>query len=64
MVHGLSGAMIPLFLLKQDNLNVIMTEKDYYKCNDFQINEIKCLKISLEIENKEQLLNKVKEIYV
>ena len=49
---------------KKDNLNVIMTEKDYYKCNDFQINEIKCLKISLEIENKEQLLNKVKEIYV
>tara|TARA_E500000178_G_scaffold266677_1_gene264085 strand:+ start:2202 stop:3134 length:933 start_codon:yes stop_codon:yes gene_type:complete len=49
---------------KKENLNVIMTEKDYYKLNHFQITGIKYLKISLEIENKEKFLSKVKEIYV
>ena len=39
-----------------------MTEKDYYKIKKFNINEIKYLKVSLFLENKEYLISTIKKI--
>ena len=39
-----------------------MTEKDFFKVNNFDINEINYLKVSLEIQNKEKFLNRIKKI--
>jgi len=49
---------------KDDNLEIIMTEKDYYKVKHFGFNKFGYLKISLIIKKKEEFLNKIKEIYV
>ena len=40
-----------------------MTEKDYFKVNHFNFSKINYLKVSLEIEKKQQLLNKIDELY-
>ena len=47
---------------KSQNLKIIMTEKDFFKVNNFDINEINYLKVSLEIQNKEKFLNRIKKI--
>jgi len=47
----------------QNNLHIIMTEKDYYKIKKFNITNIEYLKINLEITDKEKFLQTVKEIY-
>ncbi len=49
---------------KNRNLEIITTEKDYYKIKDFGINEIRYLKVSLEIEETEKLLKEIYKIYV
>jgi tetraacyldisaccharide 4'-kinase len=49
---------------KDDNLEIIMTEKDYYKVKHFGFNKFGYLKVSLIIKKKEEFLNKIKEIYV
>ena len=41
---------------KNNDNQIIMTEKDYYKVKDFKLNKIKYLKVSLEIKNKRKLL--------
>lgn len=46
-----------------NNYQIIMTEKDYFKINHFNINKINYLKVSLELEKKEMLLNRVRSIY-
>ena len=38
-----------------------MTEKDFFKIDEFKLKDIDYLKVNLEIENKEGLLNKIKE---
>ncbi len=40
-----------------------MTEKDYFKIKDYNISKIKYLKVSLEIDNSDKFLNKIKKIY-
>ncbi len=39
-----------------------MTEKDYYKINHFKFKELNFLKISLEINNKEEFLKIIEGI--
>jgi len=48
---------------EKNNLDIIMTEKDYYKVKKFNLKKINYLKVSLEIQNKEKLLGKIKELY-
>ena len=47
----------------QKNYKIIMTEKDYVKIKKFKLPNIDYLKVSLKIENKEKLINRIKEIY-
>ena len=39
-----------------------MTEKDYYKVKDFRLDNLNFLKVSLEIENLDKLISKIKNI--
>ncbi len=43
----------------KENLQIITTEKDYYRIKKLGFEEIKFLKIALQIEKKEKLLNKI-----
>jgi len=52
-----------LSLAKEKNYQILMTEKDYYKIRDFNKSNFQYLKLTLEIEKKEKLLNRIKEIY-
>ena len=45
------------------NYQVVMTEKDYFKINHYKFSKINYLKVSLEIENKQKLFNKINELY-
>jgi len=47
---------------EKDNLQIIMTEKDYFKIKDFKINNIKYLKIELVVDNQEKLLSRINNI--
>ena len=47
---------------KEDNCQIITTEKDYYKIKKFDI-KIEYVKIFLNIENKDILINKIKKLY-
>ena len=40
-----------------------MTEKDYFKLKHFNLKKINYLKLILEFENKEKLLDRVRSIY-
>ena len=40
-----------------------MTEKDFYKIKEFNFKEIKYLKVSLQILEKEKLIKLVNDIY-
>ena len=40
-----------------------MTEKDFLRIKNLNLDNIKYLKISLEIENRSLLLNKIKKLY-
>jgi len=46
---------------KNKNLEIITTEKDYYKIEDYGIKEIQFLKVVLEIDGKEKLLKKIQK---
>lgn len=46
---------------KKKKLEIIMTEKDFFKIKDFNLKNINYLKISLEINNKEKLIQIIKE---
>ncbi len=45
------------------NYQVVMTEKDYFRVNHYKFSKINYLKVSLEIENKQKLFNKINELY-
>jgi tetraacyldisaccharide 4'-kinase len=47
---------------KEKNYEIIMTEKDYYKIKHFN-NEINFLKVSLEIEKKEEFMKEIIKTY-
>ena len=51
-------------IIKEANdrkLEIITTEKDFYKIKEFGMNEIQFLKVSLEVEDKEKFLKKIRE---
>ena len=43
------------------NYKIIMTEKDYFKIKDYNFEKIHFLKISLEINRKQELLKKINQ---
>ena len=45
------------------NLQIIMTEKDYYKIENFNIHEIEYLKLSLKIINKTSFIQTIRRFY-
>ena len=47
---------------KKESCQIITTEKDYYKIKKFDI-KIDYIKIFLNIENKDILINKIKKLY-
>lgn len=46
---------------KLKGLEVIMTEKDFFKVNNFGLSDLNYLKVSLNIINKQNLINKIKK---
>ena len=50
-------------IAKEDDYQILMTEKDYMRIEDLKFNEIDYVKVDLEIINKEKLLSKIMEIY-
>jgi len=48
---------------KSNNFQIIMTEKDYFKVNKYKLEKINYLKVTLEINEKEKFLSKVKSLY-
>ena len=48
---------------KNNDFHIIMTEKDYFKVNKYKFEKINYLKVSLEIYEKENFMNKVKSLY-
>jgi tetraacyldisaccharide 4'-kinase len=50
-------------IAKQKNYQIITTEKDYFKVKHFNFKEIKCLKVSLEINDKHQLIKSITKLY-
>ena len=48
---------------KNMNYQIIMTEKDFHKVKEFNLKEIKYLKVDLEIKSKEKIISKIKRLY-
>ena len=48
---------------QKEKLKLIMTEKDFFKIQDFNLSQINYLKVSLQILNKEKLMNLIKKVY-
>ena len=48
---------------EENNYQIIMTEKDYFKVKNFKNNKINYLKVSLEIDEKEKLFDTISKIY-
>ena len=44
---------------KRDNLEILTTEKDFYRIKDFKIEQIKCFKIELEILNNRKFISQI-----
>ena len=40
-----------------------MTEKDYFKIKDFNLDNINYIKVDLEIENKQKLIERIIKLY-
>lgn len=47
---------------EKNNLKIVMTEKDFFKINNFNLNNINYLKVSLEIPNKKDIINEIKKL--
>ncbi len=48
---------------EDNDCDIVMTEKDYFKVKDFNLDNIRYLKVSLIINEKERLLNKILKLY-
>ena len=46
---------------KNKKLKIIMTEKDFFKINEFKLEKINYLKVSLKVSDKEDLMKKIKK---
>ena len=47
---------------ERNNLKIVMTEKDFFKVNNFNLDNINYLKVSLEIPNKKDIINEIKKL--
>ena len=47
---------------EKNNLKIVMTEKDFFKVNNFNLNNINYLRVSLEIPNKKDIINEIKKL--
>jgi len=47
---------------EKNNLKIVMTEKDFFKVNNFNLNNINYLRVSLEIPNKMDIINEIKKL--
>ena len=45
------------------NYQIVMTEKDYFKIKDFNLNKIEYLRVALEINEKEKFIKTITRIY-
>ena len=50
-------------MAKKKGCNIITTEKDYFKIKKYNLNEIRYLKMSVEIIEKNKLINRIKKLY-
>ena len=48
---------------KKNDFQIVMTEKDYYKIKDFSLENIKYLRVKLEIEKEEEFIKNVMKAY-
>ena len=48
---------------KNNDFQIVMTEKDYYKIKDFSLENIKYLRVKLEIEKEEEFIKNVMKAY-
>ena len=48
---------------KKNDFQIVMTEKDYYKIKDLSLENIKYLKVKLEIEKEEEFIKNVMKAY-
>ncbi len=49
-----------LNIARENNLKIVTTEKDFFKIADYKFKEISYLKVSLELQEKGKLFNKIK----
>ena len=49
---------------EKNNCQIIMTEKDYFKMNINEFKKIDYLRVAIEIDNKQKLLDKTNTYYV
>ena len=47
---------------KNNNSILLTTEKDYYRISEKHKKNVKCLKIKVEIENKNEFIEEIKKI--
>ncbi len=47
----------------KNNLHIIMTEKDYFRIQDYKINNLRYLKIKVEVDDAPRLINKILKLY-
>ena len=48
---------------KKNDCQVLLTEKDYYKIQKYDLKEVKFLKVELEIDDKLNFIKKINKIY-
>ena len=48
--------------IKENNTVLLTTEKDYFRISENYKKNIQCLKIKIEIENKNQFVEEIKKI--
>ena len=48
---------------EREDCQIIMTEKDYFKFEGYKADRINFLSVKLHINNKEKLLNRIKDLY-
>ena len=48
---------------KNNDFQIVMTEKDYYKIKDFSLENIKYLRVKLEIEKEEEFIKNIMKAY-
>ena len=61
--HALSEKELNKIINKsiKNNLEIITTEKDYFRYKDYGLSEIKCIKLNLEIFEKDKLINEIRK---